>query len=281
MNKTKKEKISNIFEKHLNKFAKNLKKDYKIGGSKYKNLKNKENNFLIHSLGPEISFYSTFMRSLDSSLGNIVEDIIKEVVEIDEVGYKVSKGVEGKISEETISKIAELLEIYKNKDKKRKVHITDLDEIKTIVFNSEGKNKFHNSDYILEKKKDGILYLYLLELKLGGDLDNKKARSEKEAILEQYAILCDQYKKEIKNGSVKIKLFFSTVYNKNSLDEGKEGWKQGNVESFFSNEELMIGKDLWNFIIDEEDGFNDIKELFDIHLKIINSAIKSIVNDIV
>jgi hypothetical protein len=30
---------------------------------------------------------------------------------------------------------------------------------------------------------------YLIELKIGGDLDNKKVRAEKEALLEQYAIL--------------------------------------------------------------------------------------------
>lgn len=32
---------------------------------------------------------------------------------------------------------------------------------------------------------------YLIELKIGGDLDNKKARSEKEALLEQYCILAN------------------------------------------------------------------------------------------
>ena len=29
----------------------------------------------------------------------------------------------------------------------------------------------------------------MIELKIGGDLDNKKSRSEKEALLEQFAIL--------------------------------------------------------------------------------------------
>ncbi len=43
------------------------------------------------------------------------------------------------------------------------------------------------SDYYLIQKKTETHCL--IKLKIGGDLDNKKARSEKEAILEQFAIL--------------------------------------------------------------------------------------------
>ena len=49
---------------------------------------------------------------------------------------------------------------------------------------------------------------YLVELKIGGDLDNKKARSEKEAILEQFSILSNNIKK---NEIIEIK--FATAYN--------------------------------------------------------------------
>ena len=41
--------------------------------------------------------------------------------------------------------------------------------------------------YLLEREVGNKKELYLMELKIY--LDNKKARSEKEAILEQYAIL--------------------------------------------------------------------------------------------
>ena len=39
--------------------------------------------------------------------------------------------------------------------------------------------KRHESDYYLYDEETGIHYL--IELKIGGDLDNKKARSEKES----------------------------------------------------------------------------------------------------
>ena len=44
------------------------------------------------------------------------------------------------------------------------------------------EEKRHESDYYLTDRNNGNRYL--IELKIGGDLDNKKARSEKEAILE-------------------------------------------------------------------------------------------------
>ena len=50
-----------------------------------------------------------------------------------------------------------------------------------------GIHKRHESDYYLIDQETGMHYL--IELKIGGDLDNKKARSEKEALLEQYCIL--------------------------------------------------------------------------------------------
>ena len=67
-----------------------------------------------------------------------------------------------------------------------------------------------------------LLPYYLIELKIGGDLDNKKARSEKEAILEQYAILSNTLDSE-----TNIKIYFATAYNR--FGEGKP-WKQERVK---------------------------------------------------
>ena len=56
------------------------------------------------------------------------------------------------------------------------------------------ETKRHESDYYLLDKETGMHYL--IELKIGGDLDNKKARSEKEALLEQYCILTNRLGEE-------------------------------------------------------------------------------------
>ena len=118
----------------------------------------------------------------------------------------------------------------------------------------------------------------MLELKAGGDLDNKKARSEKEAILEQYAILISKYAEEIDAGKVNISLFFATAYNKDSLDGGSESWQQGSVLSFFSPNELLIGKEFWNYICDDENGWDQIKSSYKENCYLIENSLKEVIN---
>lgn len=272
-------KISAIIKKHIEKAGNNFKSDYnKNSGSKFNNIENKYNNIFISGLGDEVVVYSALMRSLDSSLGNTIEQMALEIAKA--VGYKVSQGVDGSLSKDTIQNIAILLEQYKNKTNPKKVSIEDYEIIKKSALETEGEQKFHNSDYLLKKEKDGVLELSLLELKIGGDLDNKKARSEKEAIFEQYAILVHQYKEKIENGTAVINTYFATAYNKNSIDSGKERWTQGSVKLFFAPEELLIGKDFWNFICDDEDGWKVIKEEYNKHSHILKDSIKYIVDSL-
>jgi hypothetical protein len=68
-------------------------------------------------------------------------------------------------------------------------------------------HKMHISDYCLHDL-DTDEY-FLIELKIGGDLDNKKARSEKEALFEQYAILSNSLPQ-----SAVIHCKFATAYNR-------------------------------------------------------------------
>lgn len=276
MKQEKQLKIEKIFKDQLSEFAISLQKDYTTNGFKRKNIEKKGNNFLISSLGNEVMVYSALMRSLDSSLGNRIEKIALEVAK--ESGFKVSQGVEGLLSAETTNLIATLLEAYKDKNNPKKPSTDDLKLIQNTVKNSVGKSKFHNSDYLLEKKRDGVTYLTLLELKAGGDLDNKKARSEKEAILEQYAILVSEYAKEIDDGIADISLFFATAYNKDSLNSGSENWKQGSVLSFFSPNELLIGKEFWNFICDDENGWELIKSSYKENCYLIENSLKEVIN---
>lgn len=271
--------ISEIVKIHIEKAGNNFKTDYnKNNGSKFCNIKNKYNNIFISGLGDEVVVYSALMRSLDSSLGNTIEQMALDIAEA--VGYKVSQGVSGSLSKDTIQNIAILLEQYKNKSNPKKVSIQDYEIIKKSSLETEGDQKFHNSDYLLEKENNGILELSLLELKIGGDLDNKKARSEKEAIFEQYAILVNQHKARIERGTATIDTYFATAYNKNSIDSGKETWTQGSVKTFFADEELLIGKDFWNFICDDIDGWKIIKEEYNNYSSILKSSIQHIVESL-
>lgn len=220
----------------------------------------KIHNVFIAALGEEIQYYSALARSLDSSLGNMLESM---AITIAKLFYEVSGYVEGELSREQTIFIAELLERYKNHDKKP-------ESIDYLPLRDKPKNglyvKRHESDYYLYDSESNVHHL--IELKIGGDLDNKKARSEKEAILEQYAILSNSLNKEDK-----IDIHFATAYNR--FGEGKT-WKQERVRQFFSDEELLIGADFWNLICKSAHGYDIVIDEYKKQSYLIKKALDSI-----
>lgn len=198
----------------------------------------KIHNVFIAALGPEIQYYSALARSLDSSLGNMLE---KMAIRIATLHYTVSQHVEGCLYKEQTDYIAELLEKYKRHAQKPSV--LDYQGITKRI--GDIIQKRHESDYYLYDEVTGMRYL--IELKIGGDLDNKKARSEKEALLEQYCILTNQLVED------KVKILFATAYNR--YGEGKP-WRQGRVLQFFSEDELCISRDFWNLVCKSERGYD-------------------------
>lgn len=195
----------------------------------------------IAALGTDIQYYSALSRSLDSSLGNLLE---KMAIKIASLNYTVSQHVEGDIYPEQTEYIATILEEYKRHARKPSLddykHIAELKPAKNII------NKRHESDYYLYDEETGNHYL--IELKIGGDLDNKKARSEKEALLEQYCILANSL-----GSQEKIKICFATAYNR--YGEGKP-WTQSRVRQFFADEELLISSAFWNMICKSDEGYD-------------------------
>ena len=90
-------------------------------------INSKIHNVFIAALGSEIQYYSALCRSLDSSLGNMLETM---AITIAEMHYKVTQYVEGDLYEEQTDFIADLLEKYKSNEKKPQ--ITDYRGISTI-----------------------------------------------------------------------------------------------------------------------------------------------------
>jgi len=221
----------------------------------------KIHNVFIAALGPEIQYYSALARSLDSSLGNMLE---KMAIQIAGLHYKVSQHVEGKLYKAQTDYIAELLEEYKNHT--RYPFVNDYKGITSKT--GEADTKRHESDYYLVDEETGMHYL--IELKIGGDLDNKKARSEKEALLEQYCILTNELGSE-----EKVKILFATAYNR--YGEGKP-WTQGRVLQFFSIEELCISKDFWNLVCKSPDGYDIVIDEYRKNAHYINEALDEIKN---
>lgn len=219
----------------------------------------KIHNVFIAALGKEIQYYSALARSLDSSLGNMLE---KMAIKIASLHYKVTQHVEGILYKNQTDYIAEILEGYKNHTR-----IPNRSDYKGISKRKgDGIQKRHESDYYLIDEETGMHYL--IELKIGGDLDNKKARSEKEALLEQYCILTNELGTE-----ENVKILFATAYNR--YGEGQP-WTQSRVLQFFSQDELFISKDFWNFITKSNKGFDIVMDEYRKNAHYINEALDRI-----
>lgn len=224
----------------------------------------KIHNVFIAALGPEIQYYSALARSLDSSLGNMLE---KMAINIASLNYEISQHVEGPIYQEQTDYIAELLERYKNTKgvNHKKPTLDDYAGISKKNTTSV-HSKRHESDYYLKDLETGMHYL--IELKIGGDLDNKKARSEKEALLEQYCILANSLGSEDK-----IKIYFATGYNR--YGEGNP-WKQGRVRQFFTEEELLISSNFWNLVCKSDSGYEIVLDEYRKNAHLIIDALAKI-----
>ncbi len=227
-------------------------------------INSKVHNIFVAALGDEVRFYSALSRSLDSSLGNMVEGM---AIEIAKLNFDVSRHVEGKIYDEQTKAISILLEKYKNSNGRLKPDVTHVHQ---LASSSRGGShtKRHDSDYVLKNRKTGEYYL--IELKLGGDLDNKKARSEKEALLEQYCLLTNQL-----GSKSKVTIYFATGYNR--YGEGNT-WNQGRVRQFFAEEELLISRDFWNFVSQHKDGYRIVLDEYNRNSKMIKDALLTIRN---
>ena len=257
--------IDNIIEEELKDFSTQFKNDYCADkGKKAQNILNKNNNVFIAALGNDIMVYSALMRSLDSSLGNRIEKIAKRIAEYN---YIVKNGVKGHITVNSQNAIATLLEDYKTHRRK-----PDNEDLLSLISDTDTSNKVKSekkSDYYLTLKED-TNQKFLLELKIGGDLDNKKAESEKSSLLHQYVTLRNSNEIEADDN---VKIFFCTAYNKFGDDED---WDQERVKQFFSSGEILIGRDFWNFICVDDGGYAIVTECYKKHAHYIKEALNEI-----
>lgn len=226
-------------------------------------INSKKNNCFIAELGEEFMFYSAFVRSFDSSFGKVLENLGNSIA-------KLSYEVRGKIDSFFLPQQSQAIDyLISEYEKHRKPQVSDYENDNSIIPSDiRSYSKSHETDnYFYDSKTHSH---YLIELKAGGDLDNKKAKAEKLALLQEYFILKNSLPKDSED---KIKIFFGTAYN--MYGEGKK-WKQERVRQFFADEELLIGKDYWNFVCDDEKGFDIVFEQYKISCESIKTSLNNI-----
>lgn len=227
-------------------------------------INSKKNNCFISVLGDEFIFYSAFVRSFDSSFGNLLESIGNQIAKF---SYETNKVIHSYILPEQTQHISSLLDKYEDHIcKPSKAHYENFFVVQPKDTTSFKTKHICDNWFYDEKSKTH----YLVELKAGGDLDNKKAKSEKIALLKEYFML-----KNSISPDEKIMIYFATAYNK--FGENNV-WHQANVERFFACEELLIGKDYWNFVCNNNEGFDIVFDQYKKSAEYIKGALVRIRN---
>lgn len=204
----------------------------------------KKNNCFIAELGEEFMFYSASARSFESSFGNVLENLGNSIAKL---SYDVRGNIDSFLLPDQTSRISSILDSYVDHTTTPAIHhYSTYSSIYPKDITSYKRTHVTDNYFYCKDKNEH----YLIELKASGDLDNKKVRAKKTALLEEYFLLKNQLKDD---PTAKIKIFFGTAYNK--YGEGN-AWKQERVKQFFAEDELLIGSEYWNFVCNDANGFN-------------------------
>lgn len=262
MNIDKQKAVQAVVDTAISSFAEGLKSRYIDEVRDPKGVINqKKNNCFIAELGTEFMFYSAFVRSFDSSFGNVLEKMGNNIAKL---FYTVNDEIESFILPEQTQHISNLMSSYEKHIKPEISHYNQNNYI--IPQDITSFKQIHQTDnYFFDEESKTH---YIIELKAGGDLDNKKAKAEKIAMLTEYYLLKNKV-----SDNENIKIFFATAYNK--YGEGQR-WQQERVKQFFASDELLIGKDYWNFVCRDNNGFNIIFDQYKISAKYIKDSLEEI-----
>ena len=223
----------------------------------------KKNNAFVSELGNEFMFYSAFCRSFDSSFGKILEKLSNDIADI---SYEVVlEDISSYLLPEQIQRKSNIMNEYDKHVKPRVQDYTNLQAYKPENIDSFKKKHVTDNHFYNPETKEH----FIIELKAGGDLDIKKAKSEKEALLDEYFIL----KNALSDDEETVKIYLATAYNMYGEDNE---WRQERVKQYFSDDELLIGKQYWNFVCDDEEGYNIIIDEYKMCSRYILDALERI-----
>lgn len=228
------------------------------------------------SLGVNHCINAGYTRSFSSSLGSNFQKAATKIAVVS--GWSIVTDepqqkqicLNGFYSDETRLLIDDIMSTIEISNKDNPLHPNFYNDCYTKITDkvlaTKGKPYSKKADIIISRNINGKTEIANIELKLGGDLDKGKAVSQKRLSFELFALLVSKFKDQVRDGSVEIKNYFATVYNKTSLEAGSEDWYSPSVTKNFPNYELLIGKDFWKFIcLDDKNAFEYVMSCYDKH----------------
>ncbi len=255
--------IRDIVDKHIRQFVDVMEARYRLEVDDPLGVINaKKNNAFMSQLGEVFMFYSAFVRSFDSSFGKVLENMGNAIAKI---SYTVRGRIESYLLPQQTQHIDYLMTAYEKRDARPKTE--DYMNFNCLIpSNLTSFITSHETDNYFYDEEKGCHYL--IELKAGGDLDNKKAKSEKIALLNEFFIL----KNSLQNNET-VRIFFATAYNKFGEDVP---WRQERVQTFFAEEELLIGKAYWNFVCNDREGYQVIFDQYRLSAEYMKASLERI-----
>ncbi len=220
----------------------------------------KIHNVFIEALGIETQYYTALVRSLDSSLGNMIE---KLALSLATLTFDSANEITGPLVTEESAQINDLIDQYEQGI--RQPEASDYTAIPSYP-STAGDQRTYKVDYLLTNRTSQ--HHYLIELKIGGDLDSKKAKIEKRDLLLRYITLVNSLPPD-----TPVTVYFATAYNRYG---DNKPWPQPSVRRYFADSELLIGRDFWNFVTDSNDGYEMVLESYQRHSVMIRKALETI-----
>lgn len=214
----------------------------------------KKNNCFIAELGEEFMFYSAFVRSFDSSFGNVLETLGNNIAKL---SYDVRGNINSFMLPDQTQRIASILDSYgKHTSTPAISHYENFDVIypkNTVSFQTTHvtDNYFYNPDTNEH---------YLIMLKSLDNCNTQQVYHDKEELLTQFFLLKNSLSNE---NEIKILLFYCLPF------ETELNNSNNFILNIFEPNEFLLGKQYWNFVCNDNNGYsivsNQVKKSIEKH----------------
>jgi len=247
----------------------------KMVGDFNKNYDKKKYNWILSGFSPSIVSNMVFVSSFESKYGNMFENIIRGICELNYGKENVPSTIKGVgISDEEYEKYIKSFNksgqfVISKYDKKKNDGTLSQFRADHLAQGS-GRNRTPStltqnelpkllskqptlSSKIVEQPADLIFYdkfegrWKLFEIKAGGDLDSSNAPKNVEKMLKIYASF----------GNKNANMYFATLYHKN----GEGNTWTGIVKRHLGEDSILIGKAFWKQVL-RDTSFDDFIKIY-------------------
>jgi len=247
----------------------------KMVGDFNKNYDKKKYNWILSGFSPSIVSNMVFVSSFESKYGNMFENIIRGICELNYGKENVRSTIKGVgISDEEYEKYIKSFNksgqfVISKYDKKKNDGTLSQFRADHLAQGS-GRNRTPStltqnelpkllskqptlSSKIVEQPADLIFYdkfegrWKLFEIKAGGDLDSSNAPKNVEKMLKIYASF----------GNKNANMYFATLYHKN----GEGNTWTGIVKRHLGEDSILIGKAFWKQVL-RDTSFDDFIKIY-------------------